>query len=56
MIKEKYHFHPSISRFGGRCIPTILLQQNLPIQEQSITPEILIEAEEIFLTNAIREL
>lgn len=55
MVKENTIFTPPLADAPvAGVFRQFLLQQNLPIQEQSITPEILIEAEEIFLTNAIR--
>lgn len=55
MIKGNKIFTPPLSDAPvSGVFRAFLLHQSLNIQEQSITPKMLLEAEEIFLTNAVR--
>lgn len=55
MIKGNKIFTPPLSDAPvSGVFRAFLLHHNFNIQEQSITPEMLLEAEEIFLTNAVR--
>lgn len=55
MIKGNKIFTPPLSDAPvSGVFRAFLLHQSLNIHEQSITPKMLLEAEEIFLTNAVR--